>query len=983
MEVGGTLCKCLFICILSVVISYTLADVLSYGKCRDCLRFPSNGTAISRVENILIDETNKRLIAGATNAVFSLELNNLTLPSPQDFVALKPSQEALQTCLNGGLSQVRCQNNYIKILLFDTVPGRIFACGTYATRTRCWRFQGANNLNPMPPDGINGKGISPVSYDQNVTGTFTDDHLFTGINLHDGTGNSVIYRTTANASTGVYLTSLETVLQDANFVSSFHYSDNFVYFFLRETAVEMNKQIVYSRVARVCQYDEGGDLGVLKNKFTSFVKTRVSCSVPGNIPFDFDEIQAAIKATDPKTNDDYIYGIFTTPDLVGIPSSAVCRYSMKSLVKLFDDSQYLEDKSERQRGPPCWQPVSPVNLSKVPSRPKCDKNLDTKSYSLDSIVFAELHPLLAETLTSSRQTPLFTRAQTRFTGIVVDYVKDGSGAVIPVMFVATDNGTVFKVFNNVSGDYNPVILEQIQVFEKPDPIYTIKLFERAVYIGSSSNVVKVPVEHCNRYLSCRTCVSSLDPYCGWNNNKCTTFEEKEGSYWAQDIVQGNFSKVCLEEPPTCSVIVTRELVGGITSLSCQGERGVPLPTITKWTKDSELVTGHSDYNVLPGRSSDQGELEISNFGISHVGVYRCFVANKMGNSSCAINIRGILPVIASALIKVNQTSLFVCNATGLPTPRVSIYKLIGETKYVINSHQTQIGADSGQRSYFCVAENEFGSSFGETVHIEDKQVKADLRLTNEQWSSSLSDEKSQEFISLTGRIKNVVREIYSKNPAFIGFKDISFSKGSIICAMVLNFAAEPASKNSELLEDLQERVSSGKVGQFSVDASHGLNVEPEVDPTPAPDKQENRDNGLFAVAVVTAILLSLILGFALGVKFHGQVMSHCKGSSEDPESCDGPSNKKVEGVKYTRSPPRDEKSKSEPNTTKRLLNKERDETGEAEGSDSDSSTAGKIGNEDDGNNTFSRSPARSISPTVSITRNDKKPPLRNGKMSVC
>ena len=55
--------------------------------------------------------------------------------------------------------------------------------------------------------------------------------------------------------------------------------------------------------------------------------------------------------------------------LVGIPSSAVCRYSMKSLVKLFDDSQYLEDKSERQRGPPCWQPVSPVNLSKVPSRP--------------------------------------------------------------------------------------------------------------------------------------------------------------------------------------------------------------------------------------------------------------------------------------------------------------------------------------------------------------------------------------------------------------------------------------------------------------------------------------------------------------------------------------------------------------------------------------------------------------------------------------
>ena len=38
-------------------------------------------------------------------------------------------------------------------------------------------WQGANNLNPIPPDGINGKGISPVSYDQNVTGTFTGKNL--------------------------------------------------------------------------------------------------------------------------------------------------------------------------------------------------------------------------------------------------------------------------------------------------------------------------------------------------------------------------------------------------------------------------------------------------------------------------------------------------------------------------------------------------------------------------------------------------------------------------------------------------------------------------------------------------------------------------------------------------------------------------------------------------------------------------------------
>ena len=29
----------------------------------------------------------------------------------------------------------------------------------------------------------------------------------------------------------------------------------------------------------------------MKNKFTSFVKTRIMCSVPGNIPFDYNEIR--------------------------------------------------------------------------------------------------------------------------------------------------------------------------------------------------------------------------------------------------------------------------------------------------------------------------------------------------------------------------------------------------------------------------------------------------------------------------------------------------------------------------------------------------------------------------------------------------------------------------------------------------------------------------------------------------------------------
>ena len=47
---------------------------------------------------------------------------------------------------------------------------------------------------------------------------------------------------------------------------------------------------VFSRVARVCKNDVGGTQS-LKAKWTSFLKARLNCSVPGNYPFYFDEIQ--------------------------------------------------------------------------------------------------------------------------------------------------------------------------------------------------------------------------------------------------------------------------------------------------------------------------------------------------------------------------------------------------------------------------------------------------------------------------------------------------------------------------------------------------------------------------------------------------------------------------------------------------------------------------------------------------------------------
>ncbi|XP_068741365.1 semaphorin-4D-like isoform X1 [Montipora capricornis] len=996
----------LFFAVLFAALS--CADIFSYSNCRDCLRFPSNGTKLSRVERILIDQTNDRLIAGAMNVLFRLEISSMKLSSIQnDSVELPPSQAALQDCLKRGISKVNCQN-YIKTLLFDN-SGYIFACGTYARVTRCWQFQRASALRPLPSiDGVKIAGTTPLhGHLQNVTATFTSNFLFTGLNFGVGTSRSAVYRNNADPGNpgGVLISDItELVLKDANFVSSFEYKDNFVYFFLREKAIEKGKGIIYARVARVCQYDQGADKYSLKGKFTSFVKTRVLCSVPGDIPFDYNQIQATVQYTDPVTKEDFVYGVFTTPQL-GVLGSAVCRYSMNSIVDVFDESQYLQKTNVKGHdGVNVLKAVSPVNLTFVPGRPQCDSSLDTKSYTLNTNVFAIEHPLLADPLESNPAKPLFTRAEMRLTGLVIDHVKRSNGAVVPVMFISSDNGTVFKVFNNISGDHNPIILEQINVFMKPEPIYTIKLYKGAVYIGSESSVVKLPVEHCSQYQACRTCVSSLDPYCGWSNNKCTIFENKEGSEWAQDIIHGNFTKVCPEEPPTCSLIMLKKQVGGTSTLACQVDRGIPLPKVTKWTRDSKAVTSASaDFQIKAGKDQYQGLLEIYNFNFNLLGVYECFVSNKMGSSSCAVDVNGTLPVLSSGLVKINGSSLFVCNASGLPTPRVAIHKVIGGTTHVVNSHQVLITADSGQRSYYCTAQNQFGSSFSKAVNLDDKQVKAELRLTNEEWSAELLDEKSEKYKTLTDKVRSAVSELYSANQAFIGCQEDTFSKGSVICKLTLIFAAYPTSTNAKLLGDLQEEVSTGKVGYFTVDMSHPLYVEPTNEqPTTQPvfstvqvtsnsspttpqiqespssqQTQGSLDGGLFAVAVVTAVLLSLLLGFGFGVKFHRQFIAQCRRPFGDSDISDGTKNNTIEAIKYMKSPSREEEQ-----SIRNLLKKKRSVTEEDDGSESDDSTAGKIA----AKKTSTPSSTKSISPSesIAVTVENKKPILTNGKVSnVC
>ena len=82
-------------------------------------------------------------------------------------------------------------------------------------------------------------------------------------------------------------------LSQTNFVLTFE-TEEFVYFVFRENAIEYVNcgKRIYSRIARVCKNDQGGQR-VLKDNWTTFLKARLNCSLAGDYPFYYDEIQVS------------------------------------------------------------------------------------------------------------------------------------------------------------------------------------------------------------------------------------------------------------------------------------------------------------------------------------------------------------------------------------------------------------------------------------------------------------------------------------------------------------------------------------------------------------------------------------------------------------------------------------------------------------------------------------------------------------------
>ncbi|XP_042864842.1 semaphorin-1A-like isoform X2 [Penaeus japonicus] len=473
--------------------------------------FPGNNSVTDYFR--LLQRDGDSLLIGARNIVYNISIHSLEENYSQRIVWYSTDKDST-VCFNKGKSVADCQN-YIRVLAKEG-DGQFLVCGTNAYKPLCRHYaqqvDGSFNFTET-----NGAGQCPYDPRHNSTYVYVDGELYSGT-VADFQGTiPLIFRQPLKTDHNDYKQ-----LNAPDFVHSFDYGD-FVFFFFRETAVEyMNcGKRVYSRVARVCKGDRGGGPQRLKNSWTSFLKSRLNCSVPGGYPFYFDEIQSTtdiITGIYGGESHEIIYAVFTTPPN-SIPGSAVCAFSMRAILDTFEGS-FKEQQTLNSN----WLPVHP---SKVPEPRPGSCVPDSQTLRELNVNFAKDHSLMDEAVPGFFGRPLLIKAsfEYRFNKIVVDpQVNFQDGKTVDVLFIATDGGIIFKAINAQSSagveSIDPVIIEEIRVFDRPVPIVNMQLAKQAggegkLIIITDDEVKSIDLHRCHRATTCSSCVGLQDPYCGW------------------------------------------------------------------------------------------------------------------------------------------------------------------------------------------------------------------------------------------------------------------------------------------------------------------------------------------------------------------------------------------------------------------------------------------------------------------------------------
>nr|XP_048706031.1 semaphorin-6A isoform X4 [Caretta caretta] len=513
-----------------------------------------NATQRHRLDIQLIMIMNRTLYIAARDHIYTVDMD--TSHTEEIYfskkLTWKSRQADVDTCRMKGKHKDEC-HNFIKVLLKRN-DDTLFICGTNAFNPSCRNYK----METLEFLGDEFSGMARCPYDAKHANValFAEGKLYSATVTDFLAIDAVIYRSLGDSPT------LRTVKHDSKwlkepyFVQAVDHGD-YIYFFFREIAVEYNSmgKVVFPRVAQVCKNDMGGSQRVLEKQWTSFLKARLNCSVPGDSHFYFNILQAVTDVIHINGHN-IVLATFSTP-YNSIPGSAVCAYDMLDIANVFT-GRFKEQKSPDST----WTPVPDERVPKP--RPGCcagsvslEKYITSNEFPDDTLNFIKTHPLMDEAVPSIVSRPWFLRTMVRYrlTKIAVDTAA-GPHQNHTVVFLGSEKGIILKFLARTgnSGFLNDsLFLEEMNVYNPEKCSYDgvedkrimgmqLDKHSSSLYVAFSTCVIKIPLGRCERHGKCKkACIASRDPYCGWvkEGGVCTQLLPGIKLAFEQDIEHGN------------------------------------------------------------------------------------------------------------------------------------------------------------------------------------------------------------------------------------------------------------------------------------------------------------------------------------------------------------------------------------------------------------------------------------------------------------
>ncbi|XP_042307475.1 semaphorin-3F isoform X1 [Sceloporus undulatus] len=618
---------------------------------------------------LLKDEDHDRMYVGSKDYILSLDLHDI---NREPLIIHWPaSQQRIDECVLSGKNINGECGNFIR-LIQPWNRTHLYVCGTGAYNPVCTfvnrgRKAQAFELNQSIQQGGRGSravdsslhpssverkdyifyleperlesGKGKCSYDPKVdtVSALINEELYAGVYIDFMGTDAAIFRTMGKQTAMRTDQYNSRWLNDPAFVhaqlipDSAERNDDKLYFFFREKSTDSPQSpVVYSRIGRICLNDDGGHC-CLVNKWSTFLKARLICSVPGpdGIETHFDELQDVFVQQTQDGKNPIIYAVFAASGSV-FKGSAVCVYSMADIRMVFN-GPFAHKEGPNYQWMPYTGKMPYPRPGTCPGGTFTPSMKSTKDYPDEVINFMRTHPMMYNGVYPIHRQPLVVRTNVnyKFTTIAVDQVDAADGRY-EVLFLGTDRGTVQKVIVLPKDDMETeeLMLEEVEVFKVPAPIRTMTISSKRqqLYVSSAIGLTHLALHRCDVYgEACADCCLARDPYCAWDGKSCSRYSaSSKRRSRRQDVRHGNPIRQCRGYNSNASKNTVEAVQYGVEGstafLECQPRS--PQATV-KWLLQKDNSDRRKELRT-EGRvlRTEQGLL-LRSLQLSDGGLYSC------------------------------------------------------------------------------------------------------------------------------------------------------------------------------------------------------------------------------------------------------------------------------------------------------------------------------------------------------------------------